>query len=198
MSPPDEAMAAARAAVAASVAGYSAEERRYLLGVAAQAIAAALTKRTYHPEQLSGRVSQPCGAFTTLRLDGHLRGCVGYVLAIRPLYLTIAETAVSAALNDPRFLPLTKEEAPRTIIEISVLSPLFPITPEQIEVGRHGLLIAVGSSRGLLLPQVAVEHGWDAATFLEQTCAKAGLPSNAHLLQGASLQAFTAEVFDEA
>jgi len=119
------------------------------------------------------------GAFTTLRIGGELRGCVGYVFPNYSLYRTIAETAVAAATNDTRFTPVTQEELPKLEYEISVLSPLQPIDPEDVEVGKHGLVVTFGGRRGLLLPQVPVEHGWDREAFLAQTCVKAGLPADA-------------------
>ena len=134
--------------------------------------------------------------FTTLYYLGELRGCVGFVLAVTSLYRAIAETAQAAAFEDSRFPPLTRQEFPEIEISLSVLSPLRPIHPEELEVGRHGLLISFGGRRGLLLPQVPVEHGWDRFTFLQQTCHKAGLPANAWQC-GASIEAFTAEVFGD-
>ena len=125
-----------------------------------------------------------------------LRGCVGYVLPTCPVYRAVAETARAAAFEDNRFPPVTREEAPHLEIELSILSPPQPILPEEIEIGRHGLLISWHGRRGLLLPQVPVEHAWDRATFLEQTCRKAGLPPDAWQ-KGASIEAFTAEVFGE-
>jgi AmmeMemoRadiSam system protein A len=132
----------------------------------------------------------------TLHLAGQLRGCVGFVQPTRGLYHTVIEAALSAAFHDPRFLPVSEEEAPGLQVEVSVLSPLKPIAPEEVVVGRHGLVVSRGLYRGLLLPQVAVEQEWDVATFLEQTCLKAGLPADAWK-HGATLQAFTAEVFGE-
>ena len=136
------------------------------------------------------------GAFTTLHLNGKLRGCIGYVVPTHSLYRTVAETARAAAFDDPRFSPVTADEAADLEIEISVLSPLRPIRPEEIVVGRHGLVIRKGFRRGLLLPQVPVEWGWDRETFLAQTCKKAGLALDAWE-QGAEIQAFTAEVFGD-
>jgi AmmeMemoRadiSam system protein A len=118
------------------------------------------------------------------------------VLPVAPLFETIAQTAAAAAFEDPRFEPVTTSEASELKIEISVMSPLFPITSDQVEVGKHGLLISTGSRRGLLLPQVPIEHGWDAETFLNETCRKACLPHDAWRL-GARIEAFTAEVFGE-
>jgi len=184
------------AAEAAEPLPYSAEERAELLRVAHEAIEAALASRTPEFTPASPRLLEPRGAFTTLHLEGRLRGCVGYVYPVKPLYRTVAETATAAAFNDTRFSPVTAEEAPRLKVEISVLSPLVPIAAEDIEAGRHGLLVTLGSRRGLLLPQVAVEFGWDARTFLEETCHKAGLPPDAWE-RGATIEAFMAEVFHE-
>jgi hypothetical protein len=139
---------------------------------------------------------QHCGAFVTLRKGNNLRGCIGVTEASKPLYITVRECAVWAALHDPRFPPVSKREVGGLNIEISVLSPLFGIAPENIEVGQHGLLISRGAIRGLLLPQVAVQWNWDRQKFLEETCGKAGLPPDAWR-QGARIQAFTAQVFEE-
>ncbi len=112
------------------------------------------------------------------------------------LYKIVADTARAAAFEDPRFEPVTLPEVPHLKVEISVLSPLQPIQPDEVVVGRHGLVIAQGTHRGLLLPQVAPEWEWDRETFLAQTCLKAGLPADAWQ-HGAELQGFTAEVFSE-
>jgi AmmeMemoRadiSam system protein A len=175
---------------------YSAEERNELLRLAHEAISATITKRTLEPTPSFPRLLELRGAFTTLHLDHKLRGCVGYVYPVKPLWRTVAETATAAAFNDTRFAPVTPEEAPRLKIEISVLSPLVPIAPEDVEAGRHGLVVTLGSRRGLLLPQVATEYGWNARAFLEETCHKAGLPPDAWE-RGAVIEAFTAEVFHE-
>jgi AmmeMemoRadiSam system protein A len=108
----------------------------------------------------------------------------------------VAETARSAAFDDPRFEPVTLDDAPELKIEISVLSPLKPIAPDDVVIGKHGLVVSYGNRRGLLLPQVPVEWGWNREAFLSQTCLKAGLASDAWL-RGAELQAFAAEVFGE-
>jgi len=178
---------------------YSQAERALLVRLVHQTIAGALRgqpQTASPPPALSPHLSELRGAFVTLHLAGQLRGCVGFVQPTRGLYQTILEAALKAAFHDPRFLPVSEEEAPGLEVEISVLSPLKPMAPEQIVVGRHGLVVSRGSHRGLLLPQVAVEQEWDAATFLEQTCFKAGLPADAWK-RGATLQAFTAEVFGE-
>ncbi|MCI0353980.1 MAG: AmmeMemoRadiSam system protein A [Acidobacteria bacterium] len=179
---------------------YSGEERRLLLSIAHDAIGAALRGSSQgfssHLASPSPHLSEARGAFTTLHLHDRLRGCVGFVQALRPLFQTVAETAVAAAFNDPRFDPVTDEEARLLKIEISVLSPLRPITLPEIEIGRHGLVVTHRFQRGLLLPQVAVEHGWDRETFLAETCQKAGLAPDAWR-HSATVEGFTAEVFGD-
>ncbi len=178
---------------------YNPEERELLLYLAHAAILSTLEGRDLAPPALPGslseHLSEPRGAFTTLYARGKLRGCVGYPTALLPLHRTVMETARAAAFDDPRFVPGISSEAPELMVSISVLSPLHPILPDAIEVGRHGLLITDGSHRGLLLPQVPVEQGWDRTTFLEQTCAKASLPFDAWRNPQIKIEAFTAEVF---
>jgi AmmeMemoRadiSam system protein A len=175
---------------------YSAEERSILLSLAHHAIEAALQHEEIDTTPPTEHLAEPRGAFTTLHLHGQLRGCVGYVAPMYPLFRTVAETAVAAAFHDTRFYPVGPEEAPKLQIELSVLSPLFPIDPEQVVIGKHGLVVSMGRRHGLLLPQVPVEHEWDRHTFLEQTCYKAGLPPDAWQ-HGATFEAFVAEVFGE-
>lgn len=186
----------ARPTITSEAAEYSTEERQLLLRLAHQSIEAALEERSLDLTPPSEHLAEFRGAFTTLHLHGRLRGCIGYVFPNQPLYKTVAETARAAAFDDPRFLPITLAEASNLKVEISVLSTLRPIAPEQVEVGKHGLVVNQGSRRGLLLPQVPVEWEWDRETFLAQTCLKAGLAPDAWL-RGAELQAFTAEVFGE-
>jgi len=174
----------------------SSQERELLLHLAHQAIDTALEDCELALPLISEHLRQQRGAFTTLHLEGEVRGCVGYVFPVSPLFQTIIETARAAAFQDMRFLPVTREEADRLQISISILSLLFPIKAEEVELGKHGLLITQGNHRGLLLPQVPAEHGWDLNTFLEQTCRKAGLRPDAWQHQ-ATLEAFTAEIFGE-
>jgi AmmeMemoRadiSam system protein A len=175
---------------------YTPEERRVLLQLAHDAIGSTLENRDVRNFPLSPHLSELRGAFTTIYSNSQLRGCVGYPGAIAPLYRTVIETARAAAFDDPRFAPVTLSEAAGLLISISVLSPVAPILPEAVVIGRHGLIISHAGRRGLLLPQVALEHGWDSITFLEQTCRKAGLPLNAWK-SGATVEAFTAEVFGD-
>jgi AmmeMemoRadiSam system protein A len=137
-----------------------------------------------------------CGAFVTLRTKGRLRGCIGYIEAIKPLYHTVREMAIAAAFHDPRFPQLTLEEFGQLSFEISVLTPLQEIRDiQEIEVGKHGLYITKGFHAGLLLPQVAAEHGWGRMTFLEEACHKAGLPPQTWKDKDTKIYIFSAEIF---
>ena len=136
------------------------------------------------------------GAFVTINKKGQLRGCIGYVQAYKPLYETVEEMAAQAAFNDPRFDPVTEKELPDLEIEISVLTPLRRIKHvDEVEVGKHGILIEKGYYSGLLLPQVATECGWDRKTFLEHTCLKAGLPTDAWTDKDVVISIFSADIF---
>ena len=193
-SPDDPSSRLTCASGAPLLAEFSSQERGLLLQLAHQAISATLEQTEISLVPPSPHLAEPRGAFTTLYYRGDLRGCVGYVFPVTSLYRTVAESARGAAFDDSRFPPVTRDQAPELRVSLSVLSPLYPLQPEQVEIGRHGLLISRGYSRGLLLPQVPLEHGWDRISFLEQTCRKAGLPPNAWQT-GAKLEAFTAEVF---
>jgi len=173
------------------------EEGRALLAIARRSLEAAVLGHS--PPDLegqSGSLAGRCAAFVTLRRHDELRGCIGHVESDEPLVQTVAGCAASAALHDPRFPPVSPAEVPELSIEISVLSPLADIAPDEIEIGRHGLMISSGSRRGLLLPQVPLEWGWDREEFLNQTCFKAGLPPSAWR-HGARIQAFTTQIIDE-
>jgi uncharacterized protein len=175
---------------------FSHEERGTLIRLAHESIQSALEHREIPLQPPSPHLAEQRGAFTTLYLHGELRGCVGFVVPTSSVYRTVADTARAAAFEDTRFYPVTLEEAPHLKIELSILSRPQPIAPEQIEIGRHGLLISMHCRRGLLLPQVPIEHHWDRITFLQQTCRKAGLPPDAWQ-HGAEIHAFTAEIFGE-
>jgi len=177
----------------------SPEERRFLVRVAREALAAHFEGRAYQPPEGNPAVREPRGAFVSLhrREDDDLRGCVGVMESEEPLVRNVARMAVAAATHDGRFEPVTRDELPGLVLQISALGPMCPVKPEEVEVGRHGLLVSCGSRRGVLLPQVAADHGWDRDTFLEKTCWKAGLPAGAWRGADAKLMAFTAEVFGE-
>jgi AmmeMemoRadiSam system protein A len=185
---------------------FSSEERIQLLRLAHDSISSALQHREISLDPPTPHFAEPRGVFTSLYLchdqpgevqrGEELRGCVGYVLPTCPVYRAVGETARAAAFDDNRFRPVTQEEAPHLAVELSILSPAQVIQPEEIEIGRHGLLISWQGRRGLLLPQVPVERAWGRAIFLEQTCRKAGLLPDAWQ-RGATIEAFTAEVFGE-
>jgi len=177
----------------------NAEDRQKLLHLARSAVESYVAeKKRSHFNEEPGSLSMPSGAFVTLKKGGALRGCIGSVVAMRPLYETVGEMAISAAAHDPRFEPVTEEELGQLEYEISVLSPLRRvIDPNTIEVGKHGLLIRGGGREGVLLPQVPVDLGWDRMRFLEATCTKAGLPKDAWKREDTEIYAFTAEVFGE-
>jgi AmmeMemoRadiSam system protein B/AmmeMemoRadiSam system protein A len=144
----------------------------------------------------SERLKELRGAFVTVTEKGRLRGCIGHIKGTKPLYRTVEEMAAAAAFDDPRFSPITKDELKDLEIEISVLTPFKQITDvKEIEVGKHGLYIQKGYYSGLLLPQVATDYKWDRDTFLEQTCLKAGLPSNAWKEKDAKIYIFSADIF---
>jgi len=175
------------------------EEKRELLRIA-RATVREFTRTGYVPPGKPHRqvLCDEASVFVTLHRDGELRGCIGSLQDNTPLYKAVQEMAVAAATRDTRFEPIPEEEVADLEIEISVLGGRKQISAaSEIELGTHGLCITKGLVRGLLLPQVAVEHKWDAATFLERVCAKAGLPENAWKDPAATVEVFTAQVFDE-
>lgn len=174
-------------------------DQELLLRTARNAIKAHLKgEPTSVPESVSPVLCEPRGAFVSLHKKGRLRGCIGYLEAVKPLLATVQEMAVAAAFHDPRFPPVKAEELADLEVEISVLTPMRRIfKAEEIEVGKHGLYIERGLARGLLLPQVATQCGWDRTSFLEQTCCKAGLPPDAWKDPNSRIYVFSAEVFSE-
>jgi uncharacterized protein len=142
-------------------------------------------------------LTEPFPLFVSIHRHKELRGCIGNISPTGPLYRNVAECAISAAVRDPRFVPLTASELEHVTFEISVLSSLEPVqAPDDIEIGTHGLLITKDRDRGLLLPQVASRYGWDQVRFLNETCLKAGLKSD-DWKSGATIHRFTAQVFSE-
>jgi AmmeMemoRadiSam system protein A len=173
-------------------------DRRTLLSLARRAIAAAVRREAPPSHDAPATLARSAGAFVTLHARGELRGCIGHVEADRALADVVASCAVSAAEHDPRFPPVGEAELDIIDIEVSVLGPLERVHAlTDIEVGRHGLVVENGWHRGLLLPQVAPEWGWDAAAFVAHTCRKAGLAPDAWPHRGAVLYRFEAEVFGE-
>jgi AmmeMemoRadiSam system protein A len=174
------------------------DEERAALKLARQALEHYFkTGDLFRSPVASGLLKERRGAFVTLTVDGELRGCIGYPLPEKPLDETIIEMAVAAATQDTRFEPLAANELKKLKIDISVLGLPEPIEdPAEVQVGRHGIIVSKGFHRGLLLPQVPVEYGWDRETYLDHGCLKAGLPRDAWK-KGAKIQVFTAQVFSE-
>lgn len=174
-------------------------DKQRLLQLARDSIRAHLTGEPV--PSLAGASSllcEPRGVFVSLHRRGQLRGCIGYLEAVKPLGQSVVEMAAAAAFHDPRFLPMREAELADLEVEISVLTPMQPLPQAQVEniqVGRHGLYIEKGLNRGLLLPQVAVDFRWDRTTFLQQTCCKAGLPPDAWKDPDTRIFTFTAEIF---
>lgn len=177
----------------------SAEDKRFLLRVARETVTRVVgDKQPLDYEPPSEVTAQHRGAFVTLKKRGQLRGCIGLLEGLRPLAKTVRDMAVSAAIHDHRFNPVSEDELDELEIEISAMSPIGPVDDAtEIRVGHHGLIIRCGGRQGLLLPQVPVEYGWDRETFLEQTCRKAGLPPDAWKMEGTEICSFSAEVFGE-
>jgi AmmeMemoRadiSam system protein A len=178
----------------------STEDRNDLLALARRTIEGYVHRtpgRQTNPDDFSDNLRTRCGAFVTLHEHGRLRGCIGHLVGDYPLYKMVEEMALSAALHDPRFYPVTAEELANIDIEISVLSPLRKITDtNEIVLGKHGILIQQGHHSGVFLPQVATETGWSLEEFLGHCSRdKAGLPWDGYKM--ADIYLFTAEIFSE-
>jgi AmmeMemoRadiSam system protein B/AmmeMemoRadiSam system protein A len=176
------------------------EEQKELLWLARKSVETAVRERRLYegPAPRWPALLEDRGAFVTLKKHGQLRGCIGYIFPIKPLYLTVRDVAAMAALRDTRFPPVATAELDQLEYEISVLSPLRRVlSPDEIIVGKHGLVVKRGDQEGLLLPQVATEQHWDRRRFLEETCLKAGLPPDAWRDPETDIFRFTAFVFGE-
>jgi AmmeMemoRadiSam system protein A len=175
------------------------EDKRFMLRLARDSMAAfAAGGVLQDPLDVPESARATLGAFVSLHKAGQLRGCIGYVEGIKPLWQAVRDLAVEASAHDPRFAPVRPREVEEIDVEVSVLGPLERIKgPDDVEIGTHGLLIRSHGRSGLLLPQVATEHVWDAAKFLEQTCWKAGVPLDEWQSPSAELHRFGAEVFGE-
>jgi len=176
------------------------QQREKLLKIARQSIQTYLkTGKKLEVSEADSILNQKMGAFVTLNKHGDLRGCIGNLIGSQPLYLTVRDMAVESAVDDPRFSPLTLTELKDVEIEISALSPMERVSSaEQIELGKHGVLVRKGYQSGVFLPQVATETGWSKEEFLNNLCAhKAGLPASAWKNKDTELYIFSAEVFSE-
>ncbi|MCL1992495.1 MAG: AmmeMemoRadiSam system protein A [Spirochaetes bacterium] len=186
----------------------SAEERLFLLALARDSIASALAGRKLQEPALAEgfpNLKTHCGVFVSLhdsppggQKEGQLRGCIGRLTSVEPLYKTVQVMAREAAFSDPRFAPLQKEELQRCSIEISALSPMtLCFDPKAIKVGLHGLYLKRMGRSGVFLPQVPVQQRWNLEKYLEHLCMKARLPQGSFCAPDAELYTFTAEVFSE-
>ncbi|MGB9735508.1 MAG: AmmeMemoRadiSam system protein A [bacterium] len=175
------------------------EEQKELLILARRTLETYLKHHTLLEYNTTNKnLLQKRGAFVTLNKDHMLRGCIGNFFTNDPLYKNVQMMAIAAAVEDPRFRRVTFDELDSITIEISVLSELEPVRSiDEIEVGKHGLYVTKGFYRGVLLPQVATEYGWDRETFLSETCIKAGLPGDEWKKGGVKIEKFTAQVFNE-
>ena len=177
------------------------EHRRTLLTIARESIVRTLAGHfvELNPSDYHEDLHKLAGAFVTLKTnDGDLRGCIGSIRAIEPMFRAVSTSAIAAAIRDPRFPPVRSEEMAWLELEVSVMGPIERVTEvSEIVVGRDGLIVSRGRYAGLLLPQVATEYGWDLHAFLEQTCMKAGLPPSAWRSSDTRIERFSAEVFGE-
>lgn len=172
-------------------------DRRALLALARCAILQAVLSNTVPDSPPLAHSAEVGGAFVTLRFGGQLRGCVGRVDSADSLAEIVAQSAITAAMSDPRFKPVSAAELSALQIEISVLSQPWEIGPGEFEPGTHGIIVIQGTGRGLLLPQVASERSWSRDEFLEAACRKAGLRAGGWRNPETRFFAFTAEVFSE-
>ncbi len=179
------------------------EEGTIAVRLARKAIETYLSEGRVIQERLTGVFEQKRGVFTTLTKHGELRGCIGFPYPIKRLDEAIIESAIAAATDDPRFPPVTLDEMDEIVVEVTILTPPEKLNvkptelPKHVEIGRHGLMVKRGFYSGLLLPQVAVEFGFDAEEFLSQTCMKAGLPPDCWLMEGTEVYRFEGQIFKE-
>ena len=176
----------------------SADERRALLRLARDSIRAALRgEQPPAADALTAALCEPTAVFVSLHLAQRLRGCLGTLVAERPLHEAVTHVARAAAFEDRRFPPLTEAELTALAIEISRLSPLAQAFSEQVRPGSHGVCLRCGDRSAVFLPQVATQYGWDRQMLLSELCRKAMLPPDAWKRSDASLEIFTAEVFSD-
>jgi AmmeMemoRadiSam system protein A len=177
----------------------SEEDRKAILELARQGVLHAVCHERPLPTfPTAGIFAERRGLFVTLHVAKKLRGCIGVIEGYTNLGETVARCAADAALHDPRFSRMRPEEMDALEIEVSLLTPVAPIRPEEVEIGIHGLLVERGMRRGLLLPQVAVQHRLGREPFLGETCMKAGLPREAWKDPETQLYGFQCEIISEA
>jgi len=167
------------------------------------AIEHAVAKRPESPVNRTPVFSEKRGVFVTLTRNGNLRGCIGFPYPVMPLGDAIVHAAKAAALEDPRFPPVMKDELATIVLEVTILTVPEPLPgdpvkrPEKITIGKHGLIVRGMGTSGLLLPQVATEYGWDAKTFLDHTCMKAGLSGKCWTSRNVEVLTFEGQIFSE-
>ncbi len=185
---------------------FSDEDGVYAVHKARETIQKKLGSQKPDVSDAKGPFLEDCGVFVTLNTYPHhkLRGCIGYPEPVQMLIQSLVDSAISAATRDPRFPPVEKKELDRIVVEVSLLTPPEKIKArkvtqilEEVEVGRDGLIIEKSPYRGLLLPQVPVEHNWEVEEFLQHTCMKAGLPPDTWVDKGTAIYKFQAEIFSE-
>ena len=180
------------------------EDGNLLIKAAKSAISARLKgKEPEAKDSLKSKFSEKQGVFVTITIDGELRGCIGFIEGIFPLWEAVVKAAQSAAFEDPRFMPLTEDEFKTIKVEVSVLTKPEQLKGKpdtyvkQIEIGKHGLIAEMGYGKGLLLPQVFTEYKVNAEKALEMTCQKAGLPPNSWKEPGCKVYKFSCQIFTE-
>ncbi len=185
---------------------YTDSEGEFAVRTARRVVEEYLQRRKIPSIEFPKRFEEKSGVFTTISTypNHELRGCIGFPEPIFPLKKALVESALSAAFQDPRFPPLSRREIDSVVFEVSLLTPPEEIKVrrrkellEKIEIGKHGLIVERGFYKGLLLPQVPIEWGWDVEEFLSQTCWKAGLPMDCWLDDSTKIYAFSAEIFEE-
>lgn len=176
----------------------SEQDQQTLLRIARESVRRHLSGLSIRlPEITNGPLREICGVFVSIHKVGELRGCIGNIHPSEPLLRTTAECAISAAIADPRFSPVTSDEVPSLEFELSVLSPMEKVHDvAELEIGRDGILVSKRGARGLLLPQVAMSQGWDRDRFLAETCLKAGLRPD-EWKDDTTIFRFSAQVFHE-
>ena len=177
----------------------STQEGKKLLNIAKNSISSAFSGMPYSVSETSDNLNRKTGVFVTLYHNKELRGCIGFIESGMPLWKSVAEAARLSAFEDPRFPPLRKEELGKIRFEISVLTPPKMIKNKkralEISIGKDGLIVEQKGRSGLLLPQVATEYGWNRNEFLEHTCTKAGLPTDAWKDEETEIYIFSADIF---
>jgi len=177
------------------------QKAKELLNIAKQAVKAYLNNEDIRiKEEIKKRFNEKTGVFVTIKENNELRGCIGFIEPVYPLWEAVVKAALGAAFADPRFMPITQQEFKDLSFEISILTKPIPLPKpyeKNIEIGKHGLIVEKDGFKGLLLPQVAPEFNWNQKQFLEHTCLKAGLSKDAYKDKDVKVYRFECEIFNE-